>query len=159
MATLTCIALAQTDIGVEIPEGSSMTLSATAFRFDLSGSDYPPPEFPAYYLPVAVDEGTGAAREDGAELRVFSNVGGNWRVAIGFDGLRTAAGDLLPPDRLEYRLGGGPWRAFAPSTTLLTGSGQTLGYEEARLELRLRLEGDERPGSYRGTLIFTLGEF
>lgn len=147
LALLTTLACAQVPVGVELPEGSVITLSEDKVSFELES--FPPPEFPAYYT-----------LSDPLVLRLYSNVSGSWTLEgdLG-EGLVTAGGLTIPAAQLEYRLDGGLWFALAPRVVLLSGQGVSEGFESHSLELRLKLVGNERPGLYQGILDLSLIRF
>lgn len=137
-------------LGLSVPEGSALTLSADTVVFDLRDAAYPPAAFPAWYAP--------SRPTAPVTLDLFTNIESSWLVVAGFEGLLREDGTALPADRIEFRVDGGPWVPFGRSTTLATGRGATPGYLHYDLEFRLRLEGDERPGVYQGVLLFSLVE-
>ncbi|WP_457629867.1 hypothetical protein [Oceanithermus sp.] len=147
-AFLFSLAWAQLPLQVEFPTGSSLQLSSRELSFDLSKSGFPPRELPAYYYPQAAGGGT--------ELRLFSNLAGGWALTAGLEPLAGPGGNWLPPDRVEVRIDGGPWLPLSTAVVLLVGSGPTGGYQEHLVEFRLRVSGDELPGSYQGVLVFSL---
>jgi|GEM_PF-165914 len=145
------VAFAQLQVEVVIPEGSALRIiSPAVVNFDLTTVAFPPLAFPAYF------EATDPAAPITIEL--FSNIAESWRLEVDFAGLLSAdGGNLLPPSQIVYRLNGvGEWMPLGPSVTLLTGQGASTAYERHVLELRLKLYGNERPGSYEGTLVFRL---
>lgn len=143
------LATAQVPVGVDLPEGSALTISHEVLTFDLTETPFPPASFPAFFEPTDVEEPL--------ELRLFSNLEGGWVVEMAFEGLLEGDSDaFIGPSQVEYRVDGGPWFELAPSVTLVNGQGATDGYESHQIEFRLRLEGNESPGSYEGTLIFHL---
>ena len=149
LACVLSTAGAQLGVGIELPEGSTLSLSAEAVTFDLRQAGYPPREFPAYYEPTHPTEPV--------VLRLFSNIEGAWRLEAGFaEGLLREAGGAIPPDQLEYRLDGGPWLRFGHSVVMLEGHGLSEAYDTHTIEFRIRLVGNERPGLYEGVLTFTL---
>jgi len=141
------LAVAQLPLVVEFPEGAALEVSAGEVVFDLSAVGFPPPQLPAYYGPSAPER---------LELRVFSNLEGAWALEASCEGLAGPEGAWLPADRLEVRLGGGPWLPLGADVVLWLGQGPTGGYRSWTLELRLRAEGDEAPGTYQGVLTFRL---
>jgi len=147
-AVLISLAAAQVPLQVEFPSGSSLQLSSQEVVFDLSKSGFPPRDLPAYYRP---QEPEGAL-----ELRLFSNIEGGWLLTAKMDPLARPDGEWLPPERLELRCDGGPWLPLSSAVVLLTGSGATGGYQAHTIELRLKVLGDELPGSYQGVLVFSL---
>jgi hypothetical protein len=139
---------AQVGVGVEIPEGTTITLSSERVVFDLGVQGFPPPEFPYFYEPTAPTEPV--------TLRLFSNISGNWQLEVSMSGGFTGAGGrVIPVTQLEYRLNGGSWLPMASRVALVSGSGASSAYETHTLELRLKLVGNEAPGSYEGVLNFT----
>ena len=142
------LALAQVPVGVNLPEGSALTLSAEEVVFDLAQGAYPPPSFPYAYAPTSP--------RGPLTLSVFSNLEGGWAVEVLAEPLIAEGGKLLSPSPLEVRVDGGPWMPLGPRTVLLTGSGPSGGYRRHLLEFRLVLTGQEAPGLYRGSLVFTL---
>ncbi|GAB5601516.1 hypothetical protein FJNA_00400 [Thermus sp. FJN-A] len=142
------VALAQVPIGVNLPEGSALTLSAEEVVFDLARTGYPPPTFPFAYAPTAPS--------GPLTLSVFSNLEGGWTVEVLAEPLVADGGKLLSPSQLEVRVNGGPWTPLGPRTVLLTGSGPSGGYQRHLVEVRLILTGQEAPGVYRGSLVFAL---
>jgi hypothetical protein len=142
------LALAQVPIGVNLPEGTSLSLSAEEILFDLTQSAYPPPSFPYAYAPT-LPQGP-------LTLRLFTNLEGGFAVEVEATPLLAEGGAEIPPGQVEYRLNGGPWIPLGPKVVLLTGSGPTSGYQSYVLEFRLVLTGREVPGVYRGSLLFTL---
>ncbi|MDM7325329.1 MAG: hypothetical protein P3W93_010215 [Thermus sp.] len=141
-------ALAQVPIGVNLPEGTSLSLSAEEVVFDLTQSTFPPPSFPYAYPP--------SAPQGPLTLRLFTNLGGGFAVEVEATPLLAEGGAQISPGQVEYRLNGGPWIPLGPKVVLLTGSGPTSGYQSHVLEFRLVLTGQEAPGIYRGSLLFTL---
>ncbi len=141
-------ALAQVPVGVNLPEGSALSLSAEEVVFDLAQKGYPPPTFPYPYDPTSPP--------GPLTLSVFSNVEGGWAVEVLAEPLVAEGGKVLSPSQLEVRVDGGPWTALGPRTVLVTGSGPSGGYRRHLLEFRLVLTGSEAPGVYRGSLVFTL---
>ncbi len=141
-------ALAQVPIGVNLPEGSALSLSAEEVFFNLAQAPFPPPSFPYAYSPT----NPGGP----LTLSLFSNVEGGWALEVLAEPLVAEGGRLLSPSQLEVRVDGGPWVPLGPRVVLLTGSGPTAGYRRHLLEFRLVLTGQEAPGVYRGSLVFTL---
>ncbi|MEN2981823.1 MAG: hypothetical protein ABDH20_04400 [Thermus sp.] len=142
------LGLAQVPIGVNLPEGTSLSLSTEEVVFDLTQAPFPPPSFPFAYPP---------SRPLGPlSLRVFTNLEGGFAVEVQAGSLLSERGGEIPAGQLEYRLDGGPWIPLGPRVVLLTGSGPTGGYRTHTLEFRLVLTGRETPGTYRGSLLFTL---
>lgn len=141
-------AAAQVPVGVNLPEGSALALSAEEVVFDLERAGFPPPAFPHPYAPTSPP--------GPLTLSVFSNVEGGWAVEVMAEPLVAEGGRLLSPSQLEVRVNGGPWLPLGPKTVLLTGSGPSGGYQRYLLEFRLVLTGSEAPGVYRGSLVFTL---
>lgn len=148
LALLLGLALAQVPIGVNLPEGSSLSLSAEEVVFDLSQAPYPPPSFPFAYAPTQPSLPL--------TLRLFTNLQGGFAVEVEATPLLSETGAEIPAVQLEYRLNGGPWIPLGPRVVLLTGQGPTLGYQSHLLEFRLVLTGREAPGVYRGSLLFSL---
>jgi len=142
------LAWAQLPLQVEFPAGSSLQLSNKNIIFNLEKNGFPPRELPAYYYPVEPAEGL--------ELRLFSNLEGSWTLSAGLEPLLGDNEKWLLPERIEVRMDGGPWLPLSSSVVLLAGSGPTGGYQIHTVEFRLRIEGDELPGSYQGVLIFSL---
>lgn len=147
------VAFAQLQVEVVIPEGSALRIiSPAVVNFDLTRVAFPPLAFPAYF------EATDPAAPITIEL--FSNIAGGWALTVDFEGLVSDAGDVLLPSQIAYRLNGvngdGDWLPLGPSIRLLTGLVASTAYERHVLELRLQLFGNERPGSYEGTLVFRL---
>ncbi|MFN4072382.1 MAG: hypothetical protein ACK4G4_03025 [Thermus sp.] len=145
---LLALALAQVPIGVNLPEGTSLSLSAEEVVFDLTQSPFPPPSFPYAYAPTAPP--------GPLTLRLFTNLEGGFAVEVEATPLLAEGGAQIPSSQVEYRLNGGPWIPLGPKIILLTGSGPTAGYQSYVLEFRLVLTGQEVPGVYRGSLLFTL---
>ncbi len=145
---LVSLVAAQMPLQVEFPSGSSLQISSQEVAFDLSRSGFPPRDLPAYYRPQEP--------EGSLELRLFSNIEGGWSLAARMDPLARSDGEWLPPGRLEVRCDGGPWLPLSSAVVLLTGSGVTGGYQAHTIELRLKVLGDELPGSYQGVLVFSL---
>jgi len=143
------LALAQVPVGVDLPAGSALTLSADRIVFDVAKRGYPPPAFPAYYAPT--DPG------DTLVLRLFSNIEGGWFLSASLDALSGEAG-MLPPEQIEIRLDGASWIPLGSGVLLLSGEGMSRGYERHAVELRLKLTGREAPGRYEGRLRFTLAK-
>ncbi|WP_243030432.1 hypothetical protein [Thermus altitudinis] len=141
-------ALAQVPIGVNLPEGTSLSLSTEEVVFDLTQSHFPPPNFPYAYLP--------SSPQGPLTLRLFTNLEGGFAVEVEATPLLAEGGAQIPAGQVEYRLNGGPWIPLGPKVVLLTGSGPTAGYQSYVLEFRLVLTGQEAPGVYRGSLLFTL---
>ncbi|WP_293178663.1 hypothetical protein [Oceanithermus sp.] len=141
-------ALAQLPLQVLYPSGSALELSAREVVFDLVSAGFPPRDLPAYYPPHEP--------EGPIVLRLFSNVEEAWVLSAELEPLASKDGRWLPPDRIELRLDGGPWLPLGSRTVLLMGSGPTGGYEEHRLEVRLKVVGDEVPGTYSGALVLSL---
>jgi len=153
VALLAMPAWAQLPLQVLYPSGSALELSAQEVVFDLVSRGFPPRDLPAYYLP---------RRPEGPiALRLFSNLEEAWVLSAELEPLATENGHWLLPDRIELRLDGGPWLPLQleKGTVLLMGSGPTNGYEEHRLELRLKIVGDEVPGTYSGVLVLSLSRF
>lgn len=142
------VAFAQLSLEVNIPEGSALRISHQEVSFDLEQVGFPPPAFPAYFGPT--DPTVPIS------IELFSNIEGGWALTVGFAGLVGEEGALLLPSQLEYRLDDGVWLSLGPSITLLTGQGASVGFAQHRLELQLQLLGNERPGAYEGTLVFSL---
>lgn len=143
------LAFSQVSVGAEVPGSSVITVSNDKVVFDLSGQAYPPAEFPAYY---PLEESIG--------VRLFSNVDGNWILNAELpSGLVSVGGNTILASQIEYSLDGGDWFALGPRVVLLSGSGLSSDYETHALELRLKLVGNERPGSYQGLLNLTLARF
>ncbi|MCS7218316.1 MAG: hypothetical protein NZ846_04995 [Thermus sp.] len=142
------LGLAQVPIGVNLPEGTSLSLSAEEVVFDLTQAPFPPPSFPFAYPP--------SRPQAPLSLRVFTNLEGGFAVEVQAGPLLSDRGGEIPAGQLEYRLNGGPWIPLGPRVVLLTGSGPTGGYRTHTLEFRLVLTGREAPGMYRGSLLFTL---
>ncbi|GLV46967.1 hypothetical protein TJA_01430 [Thermus sp. LT1-2-5] len=148
LALVLGFAWAQVPIGVNLPEGSSLSLSAEEVVFDLTQAPYPPPQFPYAYPPT---------RPSGAlSLRLFTNLEGGFALEVEATPLLSETGAEIPAAQVEYRLNGGPWIPLGPKVILLTGTGPTAGYQTYALEFRLVLTGQEVPGTYRGSLLFTL---
>lgn len=147
-AFLAGCARAQLPLMVRFPEGSVLELSTDAVVFDLGRQGFPPRRLPAYYPPT----GPGTP----VTLRLYSNLEGSWALVAEMTALTREDGRWLPASRLEVRLDGGPWLALGKPVTLWVGQGPTQGYHEFRLEFRLRVEGDEQPGRYRGALLLRL---
>ncbi|WP_240307566.1 hypothetical protein [Thermus caldifontis] len=141
-------ALAQVPIGVNLPEGTSLSLSAEEVVFDLTQSPYPPPSFPFAYAP--------SSPQGPVTLRLFTNLEGGFALEVEASPLLSEGGAQIPASQVEYRLNGGPWIPLGPKVVLLTGTGPTAGYQSYVLEFRLVLTGQEVPGVYRGSLLFTL---
>lgn len=142
------LALAQVPIGVNLPEGTSLSLSAEEVVFDLAQAPFPPPSFPFAY---------GPSRPSGAlTLRLFTNLEGGFALEVEAGPLVAPNGAEIPIGQVEYRLNGGPWIPLGPRVVLLTDTGPTGGYRNHTLEFRLVLTGREAPGTYRGSLLFTL---
>jgi hypothetical protein len=143
------VAFAQLPVGATIPEGSALVINHDQVVFDLSRTAFPPPSFPWTFEPTAPQEPI--------ELQLYSNLEGGWALTISFDGLFGPDGDVLLPSQVRYRLdGAGDWFALAPAVTLVSGYGVSHDYQRYLLELQLQLFGNERPGTYEGTLIFSL---
>lgn len=142
------LALAQVPIGVNLPEGSALSLSAEEVVFDLAQAPYPPPSFPYAYGPTTP--------KDPLVLSLFSNLEGGWAVEVQAEPLLAEGGKIIPPGQLEVRVDGGPWFPLGPRVVLLTGQGPSGGYRRHFLEFRLILTGREAPGVYRGVLVFSL---
>lgn len=142
------MALAQVPIGVNLPEGTSLSLNAEEVVFDLTQRNYPPPSFPFAYSPTSPS--------GPLTLRLFTNLEGGFAVEVEASPLLAEGGAEIPASQVEYRLNGGPWIPLGPKVVLLTGSGPTAGYQSYVLEFRLVLTGQEVPGVYRGSLLFTL---
>jgi len=143
------LALAQVPVGVNLPAGSALTLSADRIVFDVARRGYPPPAFPAYYAPTDP--------EGALMLRLFSNLEGGWFLSASLDVLSGEAG-LLPPEQIEIRIDGASWIPLGPEVLLLSGEGTSRGYDRHAVELRLKLTGREAPGRYEGRLLFTLAK-
>lgn len=141
-------ALAQVPIGVNLPEGTSLSLSTEEVVFDLTQSAYPPPSFPFAYAP--------SVPQSPVTLRLFTNLEGGFALEVEATPLLAEGGAQIPAGQVEYRLNGGPWIPLGPKVVLLTGTGPTAGYQSYVLEFRLVLTGQEVPGVYRGSLLFTL---
>lgn len=140
-------------IAVEFPQVGSLSISHAEVTFDLSASTFPPREFPGYYLPISPSEPM--------TFSVTSNAS-NWMVTAEFTGLfNVDENTMLAPDQLQYRIDGSDWFALgASAVTLAMGSASSHGPsatpQQHTLELRLVVWGTEAPGSYEGTLTFTL---
>lgn len=148
LGLLALVALAQVPVELQMPGGSALMLSSDRLVFDLRQTAYPPAEFPAYY-PATTPEGP-------LELRVFSNIDGGWFLSATLTPLVSESGRAIDPDRIEMRVDGGIWFPLGNAVVLFVGQGPSEAYERYLVELRLRLEGNERPGFYRGNLTFTL---
>lgn len=143
----------QVGVGVEIPESGTMTVSHSTVLFDLASDGYPPASFPAYYLPTDPDP-----QSDHMSFSVFSNLG-NWTVDVVFPGLYNELDNvILAPDRLEYSTDEGTtWHAFSlGANTLVQNLDGSASAVTVPFMIRLRLVGDEAPGSYSGVLTFSL---
>lgn len=140
-------------VSVEFPEVGSLTISASEVRFDLSGADYPPKEFPAYYAPVAPAEPM--------TITVVSN-GSGWRLMAAFPGLFNSEANVrLDAQQLEYSIDGSTWFPFQAGGVNLdvapsSGPASLAAPQVHVLQLRLVVTGNEVPGKYEGTLTFSL---
>lgn len=140
-------------VTVEFPAVGSLQISANEVAFDLTGPDYPPTEFPAYYLP--------ASPTQPIIITITSNTT-DWQVLVEFTGFLNEDANLqLPADQLEFRLDSvSEWLPLnqLPITLALSvpSTDPLAAPSEHTLELRLKVTGDEAPGVYAGTLIFTL---
>jgi hypothetical protein len=142
---------AQVSLGATIPEGSALLLSHDEVVFDLSQTAFPPPSFPWVFEPTAP--------EGPVEIQLYSNLEGGWALSVEFDGLLSEEGALLLPSQVRYRLdGAGAWLPLGQLVTLLSGYGVSHDYQRHLLEFRLELMGNERPGAYAGTLVFSLSK-
>jgi len=140
---------AQVSLGATIPEGSALLVSHDEVAFDLSQTAFPPPSFPWPFEPTAPEEPI--------EIQLYSNLEGGWALTVEFDGLLSDDGALLLPSQVRYRLdGAGDWFPLGQVVTLLSGYGVSHDYQRHLLEFRLELMGNERPGTYAGTLVFSL---
>jgi hypothetical protein len=151
---LLCFAGANAQMGfdLEIPQGSSISISSESVSFDLAAQGFPPPAFPHHYLPSEPAEPL--------LISLYSNISGGWFLEADFaDGLIGPDGNTIPAAQLEYRFDGGPWFEFAPKVALFSSQGASQTYEDHTLELRLRLVGSEAPGRYQGALNFTFVQF
>lgn len=142
------VAFAQFSVQTNVPEGSTLRIGQQEISLDLGQVAFPPLAFPAYFdltrpgSPITIN--------------LFSNIAGGWALRVNFTGLESRE-DLLLPSQIEYRLNGvGDWLPLGPSINLLNSYGASTDFENHRLELRLRLLGNERPGSYEGRLVFSL---
>jgi hypothetical protein len=141
-------AFAQLSVQTNVPEGSELRISHAKLSFDLGRVAFPPLAFPYSFAPTDLTD-------EPIIIELVSNIEGGWRLRVDFAGLVSAEGNVLLPSQIVYRLNGaGEWLTLGPSIDLLTGQG--LRDERHQLELRLRLLGNERPGTYRGTLFFSL---
>lgn len=146
-------AVAQISVGAEFPETTSLSISHSMVSFDLASASYPPASFPAYYYPTEPDPVS-----DSMTFTVFTNLE-SWSVDVDFPGLFNELDNAaLPVDRLEYSTNGGStWHAFAlGGNTIVQGLARTESYATYDFAIRLRVEGDEAPGTYIGVLTFTL---
>lgn len=156
LVAIPCLALllmggahAQLSFGATIPEGSALIVSHDDVEFDLSQTPYPPPSFPWSFEPTAP--------EGPLEIQLYSNLDGGWALTVEFEGLLSDDGALLLPSQVRYRLdGSGEWFPLGQVVTLLSGYGVSHDYQRHLLEFRLELMGNERPGAYAGTLVFSL---
>lgn len=159
LLTMTSFAAGQgIGLGVtaDFPGVGSLRVDPVEIHFDLSDELYPPPEFPSYYSPRHEN-----LDWDGViHLDVNANLG-SWLVTAEFHGLVNEQDNvLLPASQLQYRVDESEqWESFVlGNTTLLMGvPGQLDAATESHtLQLRLEVTGQETPGSYTGTLLFTL---
>jgi len=145
-------AAAQVGVGAAIPEAASLTISHDQVAFDLSAAVYPPARFPAYYSPTDPEPAA-----ETMSFTVFTNLS-RWTVVVTFDGLYNERENvILPADQLEYSLDGVTWHPFAlGSNTIVVGRGPTPVHETYPFGVRLRIDGAEPPGTYVGSLTFSL---
>lgn len=140
-------------ISVEFPAVGALSVSAAEVRFDLSGPDYPPTQFPAYYYPVQP--------EDHIQLTIAANTT-NWTLTAEFTGLLNEAENLLlGAQQLEYSVDGSAWFPLSvqPVSLVLAPRATTdvlVAPQLHTLQLRLLITGNELPGDYQGTLTFSL---
>lgn len=143
-------------VTADFPGVGSLRVDPVEIHFELNEEQYPPPEFPWYYSPRHENPDW-----DGViHLDVNANLG-SWLVTAEFHGLVNEQENLLlPASQLQYRVDeAGQWESFElGSTTLLIGvPGQfDAATESHEVQLRLEVTGRETPGSYTGTLLFTL---
>lgn len=145
--------MAQMTIGVSSQEGSDLTISTNVVRFDLTEQGYPPPKFPAYYLPVTPDPAVPPMW-----ISVFTDLPA-WTINADFDQLYDVdTNNGLSVSQMEYSTDVGVnWFPFtAGVTTLIQGIAATTSTETYPLSLRLKLNGDELPGRYEGSLVLSL---
>lgn len=145
-------ATAQVSVGASIPETASLTISHDRVVFDLAAAVYPPAEFPAYYMPTDPEPGS-----EPMTFTVFTNLS-RWAVVVDFTGLYNERENVaLPSRQLEYSLDGVTWRPFsAGGVNVVVGQGPTTVHQTYELAVRLRIDGSEPPGTYVGSLTFTL---
>lgn len=140
-------------ISVEFPAVGALSVSSAEVRFDLSGSDYPPAQFPAYYYPVQP--------EVPIHLTIAANTT-NWNLTAEFTGLLNEAENLLlGAQQLEYSVDGSAWFPLSvqPVSLVLAPRAATdalAAPQQHTLQLRLLITGNEMPGDYQGTLTFSL---
>lgn len=139
------LAQATWPVDVLVPGVISVRAPADALAFDLSGTSYPPLEFPAVY-----PGGT-------LPLQLFSSSDDAWSVSLQISDIIDAEGLLLvPADQIMYRINGGTWlRANGLPQIIHTQTGPTFGWLEIRVELALELTGNEQAGNYGITTTVT----
>ncbi len=149
---LGCLAGAQADWYVQavIPETIAVRTPTTTIAFEIDRANYPPPRFPARYPATSPSNGL-------LPVQVFVNHPGSWNLLLALPALATEGGErTLPPDRILFRVDGGPWlRGSASPVLFYTGSGPTEGWEELRLEFAIELRGDEPAGTYAVNVVIT----
>lgn len=140
-------------VSVEFPEVGTLSVSATEVSFDLSGPDYPPAAFNAYYDP---------AEPDGPiELTVAANSSA-WKLMASFTGFSDPQTNaVLGPEQLQYSIESSDWFSFETGSVVLDvpapAAADTLAAPRTySLKLRLVVTGDEIPGKYEGKLTFSL---
>ncbi|MBI3962090.1 MAG: hypothetical protein HY335_05015 [Deinococcus sp.] len=126
--------------------------SALVFNLNTpaAGQVYPPTAFPAFYTPTSPS--TTSAQRVNLEITVSGSGTIKWRVLV--SGLPFAPD--FPVDRLEYVMSGSNTYVRLSSSQQLFTSGSQKGTIRRRHNYRLRLEGNEPPGSFQTTVTYTL---
>jgi len=133
-----------------IPETIAIRTPTTTIAFEIAREDYPPARFPARYPATSPRDGM-------LPVQVFVNHPGSWNLLLAIPELTAEGGERsLSPDRILFRVDGGPWlRGSASPVLFYTGSGPTGDWEELRLEFAIELRGDEPAGAYAVNVVIT----